>query len=231
MSMLRVAEGTEIFDLDPVRDREAWLAKRLEGATASQASVLLGQHRYIKSIGELVQTKLAPKPDKPNGAQLAGRYHEYATVARLALHERPGWRVEDPRVFVRDRATKLGATIDRLAFLSQHDWAKLSGCTQLNKPERRVVVEIKTVKYDRWDTDGWSRQPPVDAYFQALVGAMLLDADGAVVVCEQRHGYAAGEFAVHFVPRHAARERTILRRAGQFKQRLEQEQRRLKRAG
>lgn len=234
---LRVAEGVEVFDVDPVREREAWLELRRGGITASAVAALLSQHPYTSIQGE-IDEKIAPTPDKPSSYMLAGRYQEYAIAARLAA-EHPDWVIEDPRVFVRDRATMLGATVDRtIESMPLKAWLRLGGRLSPERHERasktrvvRIVAEFKSVEWKRWD--GWAKQPPVHAALQATTGAMLLDADGAIVVAEQRSGFGLGNQAIHAVSRVPAWERTIRRRAAQFKKRLEHERARkgLKHAG
>lgn len=203
MMPLRVADGVEVFEVDPRTERERWLELRRGGITASEVSVLFGHPAYDNTLAKVMRRKLRVTPDRPNSYMQAGRYQEYAIAARLRA-EHPDWHVRDPQVFLRDSDSGLGVTLDRDAVCD--DWYR--------------VVELKSVDFKRFDA--WAKRAPIHARMQALVGAMLTDADGAMVVAEQRSGFGIGKQVIHVVERHPALEHAIREKAREFKARIEE---------
>lgn len=204
---LCVPKGVDVFEVDPVFRRDEWMQLRRNGVTASEIAALFQQHPYL-DMATLLRRKLKGDPDKPSSYMLAGREHEPGIALRLAWENR-NWRVERPQVFLRHRATGLGCTLDGTVREIPGDPEKWLKSLEIKSASRREYPEL-------------AKRAKIYARMQALVGAMLLDADGALVVVGERSGYGQGGMTIHEVKRHSALERAIYVKAAAFKKRIEE---------
>lgn len=113
---------------------------------------------------------------------------EQAVVAACKEHH-PDWKIEQPGVYVIESESRLACTIDAIA-------------------NDRIVIECKTVAEPVFRS-AWSDGPPPYYQLQALAGAMLWNADSAVIATLVVSAFGA-EYHEFPVERHPAAEQRIL---------------------
>jgi hypothetical protein len=100
------------IEVIPIADRASWLALRERDVTASVVGALLGVHEYTTAYGLwALKSGRLPVDTDETAAMRRGRLLEPVAV-QLIREERPEWRVENPGVYLRDPAIRLGATPD-----------------------------------------------------------------------------------------------------------------------
>jgi hypothetical protein len=100
----------------PVVDRATWLQHRRQDVTASVAAAVLNAHPYTTAYALWAEKtgRLDGADAGETAAMERGRLLE--PVALQLLRERqPTWRVDQPGVYLRDPAARLGATPDAYA--------------------------------------------------------------------------------------------------------------------
>lgn len=157
----------------PVTDRATWLQHRRQDVTASVAAAVLNAHPYTTAFGLWAEKigKLDGEGEGETAAMERGRLLE--PVALQLLRERqPSWRVEQPGVYLRDPAARLGATPDAYAW----------------DPEREGfgVVQVKSVEasvFRRSWRDGETGEVTLPLWIavQAIIEAHLSGASWACV--------------------------------------------------
>lgn len=158
--------------IDPITQREQWLALRRQDVTASVAAALFGIDPY-KSRWQLWHEKAGriEESAEETDAMLRGKLLEDDALQVLSM-EKPGWRIWQPNVYLRDPAARLGATPDAFAA----------------DPERPGfgVVQVKSVSprafRDRWHDEDGEPEPPLYVVVQTILEAHLAQAQWAAVL-------------------------------------------------
>lgn len=154
-----------------IEGRDQWLALRETDVTASVVAALFGVHPYQSwySLWAL-KTKAIVEDPEETPAMRRGRLLEQVAVDFL-LEDHPDWRIENPGVYLRDPAVRLGATPDRYIY----------------RPDRPGfgVLQIKTVEESifkkKWFNEEHSIEPPLWVAVQAEVERHLSGANYAMV--------------------------------------------------
>lgn len=156
--------------IDPRRDRETWLALRMQDITASDVGAVCGEGIYDGQTPVRVWAEKLHKlpPQEMNDALRRGIWGEAAVFSAIEdLH--PDWDVRRAKVYFRDAERKIGATPDGAAIIPG-----LDGVT---------VVQAKVVSrpfFDlHWRADPGDKSSPVVAplayQLQTLTETMLSD--------------------------------------------------------
>lgn len=99
---------TEII---PITSREQWLAARKQDITASASGALLGVHEYLTAF-ELWGLKTGRiQEEEENIAMRRGRLLE-PVAAQILAEDNPDWKCWNPKHYLRDAETRMGATPD-----------------------------------------------------------------------------------------------------------------------
>jgi len=147
------------------KDKETWLALRKQDVTASDAGALLGIHEF-KTLLDLYGNKTGTLKEQPeNDAMRRGKKLEGVAVDILReMH--PEWKTEHGGWYLRDPASRLGATPDLF----------------VECPARgRGVIQIKSVAPDvfgwKWKNKQTNQaEPPLWIAVQTILEGYL---DGA----------------------------------------------------
>ena len=175
-----------------ITDRQEWLAWRRHDITASDIGALFGLSPYKSKLQLWAEkTGQAVEPHE-TPAMRRGRWLEPAVLEALA-ERMPNATIDRGTFYLRDPIRRLGGTPDAMA-----DWR---------------VVECKVIS--RPVFDGWNGELPLAYRLQALVNAMLLDAQGAIVAVMAIDTYDATLELFH-VERHADAEAKIIAAVDQF---------------
>lgn len=170
--MKSAAPGVESFEVDPVGEREEWLALRRQDVTASVAGALLGVDPF-KSRYRLWMEKAGRVSEdvEETEAMLRGKLLEEPALKMLAI-DRPKWKVWQPNVYLRDPAARIGATPDAYAV----------------DPARKGVgvIQVKSVSprafRSRWQDETGEAEPPLYVLAQTIQEAHLAGAAWAAVL-------------------------------------------------
>jgi predicted phage-related endonuclease len=191
----------ERVPVNPVTNREEWLAVREPDVTASVIGALWGLHPW-ETIAGLYAAKRGvamPEIDPTSSVIRRGNALE-PVVAEEVRKQRPNWKIEPARVYLRDPSIRLGASPD---FFFTDDAG------------RRGVLQTKTVGASRFKKEWDEITPPFWIALQIATEMMLDDADigaiGALVV-----GDYTWETHIYDVPRHPATERRIRNAVANF---------------
>lgn len=153
----------------PITDRSQWLEWRLSDVTASDVAALFGAHPYGKTALSLWAEKqgLTSGVLADDDALRRGRWGEAAILEMLA-DERPLWQIRRSKVYLRDRAIRLGATPDAEAV----------------DPEREGlgVVQCKMVAESVFEREWTGGAPPLGFQLQTLTEMQLAGAAWGAVV-------------------------------------------------
>lgn len=163
---------TQIIRLDPITERDEWLALRSKDVTASVSAALFGVSPF-KTKFELWHEKagfIQPDPEE-NAAMIRGRIME-GPALQLLREERPDWEVFQPGVYLRKPDLRLGATPDAYA-------------TRPDKPGMGVV-QVKTTSQGtfrrKWVDENGDVEPPIYVVIQTIHEAFLAGMEWACVV-------------------------------------------------
>ena len=140
-----------------------WLEWRKADVTASRVAALFGQHPYETALRLYLENcgvEFA-QPDRDNRILRRGRWLEPA-VAVAVGEKRPEWKIEAPKVYLRDPELRLGATPD---FYIHDD------------PRGLGVLQCKTVAPSVFERDWDSgREVPFWILLQIITEMMLAEA-------------------------------------------------------
>lgn len=170
-------------------DREAWLAERAKGVTATEVRDLWLWRQGMggRSVQELIDEKLGKAPVFQGNAYTEfGKLREPAIAAKLA-----GFTPES-RVFHH---------VDRHEFLASPD------AIALDFDERMTLAEIKTVGSSKYPLEPGSKACIEKGYVPQLQWQMFVcGADAGLLVVEERlgslqEGFTPGELSQWHVPR------------------------------
>jgi predicted phage-related endonuclease len=185
----------------PIIDRTSWLEWRTHDVTASDVAALFGQHPFGKTRLSLWADKrgLLGEGMADNGVLQRGRWGEAAVIEMLA-DERPEWFIHRSKVYLRDRAIRLGATPDAEAV----------------DPQRAGIgiIQAKTVAdsaFEQWEND----EPPLGYQLQALTEMMLAGATWGAIATLVMDRYAWRP-VIFEMERHEAAEARIRSAVAQF---------------
>jgi putative phage-type endonuclease len=180
-----------VIETRPITDRNEWLSWRRQDVTASDVAALFGLSPF-KTALQVWAEKTGYADHKPESPLLRrGRWLEPAVLE--ALRETyPSSLVERLTIYLRDPEIRLGATPD----------ARMTG-------QGGSLVECKVIS--RPVFEAWNDEPPIYYQLQALTGAMLAEADQAILACLVIDTYSA-ELVTFHVERNAEAEAKI--RAG-----------------
>lgn len=186
-----------------ISDRGQWLALRTKAATASDAGCLFGVHPWKTIYGLYHEKRGELEPQAENGRMRRGR--EIEPIVATHLQEAfPEWQVTDPKVFLYEPESRLGATPDR--YVRDSD-GKFADC------------QIKTVTNLEWRKKWRDNMPPEFILLQVLAEMRLCDSDYGLVV-----PFDVDAWELHDpirVDRYPEVEDEIARRALAFMQRVD----------
>jgi predicted phage-related endonuclease len=162
-----VGELERPIERRPITSRAEWLGWRMDDVTASDAPALFGCHPYGKTrLGLWAEKQGLTQGLADNAVLRRGRWGEPAVLAMVA-DERPTWTVRPAKVYLRDRAIRLGATPDAEAIDPDRDGLGIVQCKMLAESV-----------YEREWTDG---APPLGFQIQTLSEMMLASAAWGVI--------------------------------------------------
>jgi putative phage-type endonuclease len=170
-----------------ITDRASWLELRRADVTASDLGAVFGLHPYKSALALWSEKTGTVVSDVDNAATRRGRWLEAAVISACREFH-PDWKIEQPGLYLRDADARLGATIDAIA-------------------DERIVIECKTVAEPVFRA-AWADGPPAYYQLQALAGAMLWNAESAVIAALVVSAFGA-EYREYEIPRHAAAEQRI----------------------
>lgn len=193
---------TTIFETEihPVGDRESWLRRRKQDITASEIGAVFGLHPYKTPLQLWADKTSELIENVDNAAMRRGRWLEDAVIA-ACRDQHPDWEITKPGIYVRAPAHRIGATPDAVA----------NG--------GKIIVQCKTVAERSFK--GWDDAPPAHYQLQALMEAMLLNAEHAILAVLITSAYGA-DYREYDVPRHPAAEARILEGVAKFWAQIEQ---------
>jgi predicted phage-related endonuclease len=166
----------ERIQIDPRRDREAWLALRRQDITASDVGSVCGAGLFGGSPVKVWAEKLGHvAPQEMTAAMQRGRWAEAAVFEALE-DQHPDWEIRRAKTYYRDPVARLGATPDGAAIIPGIDGV--------------VVIQAKVVIRPafeaHWRTDPDDEFSPIIAplayQLQTLTEAMLTDSPHAMIV-------------------------------------------------
>lgn len=145
----------------PITSRAEWLEWRMHDVTASDVAALFGCHPYGRTrLGLWAEKQGLTTGMADSDALRRGRWGEAAVIEMLA-DERPTWSVRRPKVYLRDRSIRLGATPDAEALDSERDGLG--------------IVQTKVIAESVFERE-WSPAPPLGHQLQTLSEMMLAGA-------------------------------------------------------
>lgn len=149
-----------------ITSRAQWLEWRMSDVTASDVAALFGAHPYGRTRLSLWAEKQGlTEGMADNDALRRGRWGEAAVIEMLA-DERPTWRILRPRVYLRDRSIRLGATPDAEAIDPERDGLG--------------IVQTKVIAESVYESE-WSSAPPLGHQLQTLTEMALAGAAWGVI--------------------------------------------------
>lgn len=187
-----------------ITSREQWLALRKPDITASVVGALFGAHPYESALKLYLAKRGLEFPEPDSAVLRRGRLLESA-VAEAAAEEKPNWRIERAREYLRDPGLRLGATPD---FFIDGD------------PRGRGVLQAKTVAPQAFKKFWTPEAPPFWIVLQAATEAMLEGAAFGAVAALIVDPYRL-ELRLYEVPRRAATEALIRTAVADFWSRVE----------
>jgi putative phage-type endonuclease len=187
----------------PITDRASWLEMRKTLLTASDIAAAAGKDPW-KTPLRLYNLKLGLVPEDPdNDLMRRGRHFEAAAIEYL--RERlPGSVITQPRIFLADTLSRLGATPDALITTPGASGA--------------VNCQIKTVARPTWEK--WDGEPPLGYQLQTLTEGLLLDAE-ANMLCALVVSANDAHIETYDLPRNPTVERQIREIAKEFWRRID----------
>jgi predicted phage-related endonuclease len=174
--MSELAPFSSTIERRAIATRSQWLEWRTHDITASDISALFGAHPYKKTRLSLWADKRGLTEGMEDSDVLRrGRWGESAVLAMLA-DERPDWTISIPKVYLRDRAIRLGGTPDAEAV----------------DPERQGVgvVQCKIVAESVYEREWIGGAPPLGFQLQTLTEMHLDDASWGVIAALVMERYA-----------------------------------------
>lgn len=122
-----------------IKDEAAWLAKRKNYVTSTEAAGLFGiAPAYGKSAFELWHVKKGDIEEAraENDFMMVGKMME-ETICQIMLKKNPEWKIEAFPYFIYDDEDKIGSSFDRKLTIGKYQW----------------LVEIKTISYRQYKED------------------------------------------------------------------------------
>lgn len=185
-----------------IANEAEWLEWRSQDVTASQVAAVFGQHPYTTGLRLYLEKRGVEfrQPDRDDRVLRRGRWLEPA-VALAVGEKRPEWKIEAPRVYLRDPELRLGATPD---FFIRND------------PRGLGILQCKTVAPSVFERDWDSgREVPFWIVLQTITEMMLAEAQFGVVAGLLVDAFAM-DVALVEIPRHAATEVRIATAVSSF---------------
>lgn len=182
----------------PIKSRGQWLNLREHDVTASDVAALFGLHQF-RTLLQVYMAKIGSTEGDQgdNAAMRRGRILEPG-VAVAVMEDRPDWRLEKSDVYLRDPASRIGATPDYF----------------LHGDERGIgIVECKTAAPDIFERD-WLGGAPQGYVLQCLTQMMLSGAPFGIIACLVDN--RAKDLFLYDVPRHTKAEGLIRHKVAQF---------------
>ena len=179
-----------------------WLEWREQDVTASTVAALFGAHPYCTPLRLYLEQRGVEfqRPDREDRVLRRGRWLEPA-VALAVGEQRPAWKIEAPKVYLRDPELRLGATPD---FFIHGD------------PRGLGVLQCKTVAPSVFERD-WDggREVPFWIVLQTITEMMLAEAQFGCVAGLLVDAFAM-DIALVEIPRHAGTEARIVQAVKSF---------------
>ena len=188
-----------------ITSRDEWLEWRKHDVTASAVGALFNCHPYVTALRLYAEKRGTEFEHADNKAMRRGRWLE-SSVAVAVMEERPEWKLESAREYLRDPELRLGASPDYYIF---------------NDPRGRGNLQTKTVAPSVYERDwGGGTEVPLWIILQALTEAMLADAAFVVIAALLVDAHNM-EVAIHELPRNPAAEAKIRDAVARFWQDVE----------
>lgn len=164
----------ERFTIDPVKDRETWLALRQGDITASDVPAVCGEGMYGSAAKVWAEKTGQIGPQEMTDAMKRGLWGEAAVFSAIEW-EHPDWEVRRAKVYFRDTEAKLGATPDGAAIIPGFD-----GITILQTKVIARPVFNATWRVDPEDEFS-AIEAPLAYQLQTLTETMLSEAARGVI--------------------------------------------------
>lgn len=165
----------ERIPVDPVKDRQTWLALRQADITASDVPAICGEGMFGSATKVWAEKLGKVGPQEMTEAMKRGLWGEAAVFSAIEM-EHPDWEVRRAKVYLRDPELRLGATPDGAAIIPG-----LDGVTII-----QTKVIAKPVFDAYWRTNPEDEYSPIFAplayQLQTVTEAMLADAAQAMIV-------------------------------------------------
>lgn len=163
----KTAPAASKIETHQITSREQWLALRMQDVTASAAPALLGIHKYLTAF-ELYQEKRGERADVIETPPMRRGTLLEPVAIRVLRDENPEIKFSEPNIYLRDPASRLGATPDLYASFPDGSFG---------------VVQIKSVAEpvfrSQWkgqiDGDPEAIEPPLWIVVQAIIEAALAE--------------------------------------------------------
>ncbi len=160
----------ERIQIDPVRNRDAWMDWRRGFVTASDVPAVCGEGLFGSSAKVWAEKKGLTAPAEMNDAMFRGIIGEPAVLRAIQWHF-PTWEVRPASVFLCDRESRLGATPDAAAVIPGRDGIGIIQCKTVSRPWFEA----------HWLDDNEQAVVPLAYELQTLTEAMLADAPWAMI--------------------------------------------------
>lgn len=165
----KTAPAASKIETRVIVERKEWLEWRKHDVTASAAPALLGIHKYLTAF-ELYQEKRGERADVIETPPMRRGTLLEPVAIKVLRDENPEVVFTEPRVYLRDTESRLGATPDLYAEFPDGSFG---------------VVQIKSVAEpvfrSQWkgqiDGDPDAIEPPLWVVVQAIIEAALAEAD------------------------------------------------------
>ena len=176
-----------------ITSRDEWLQWRKTDVTASAVGALFNCHPYTTALRLYAAKRGTEFEHADNKAMRRGRWLE-SSVAVAVMEERPEWRLESARQYLRDPELRLGASPD---FYIRDD------------PRGLGICQTKTIAPSVYERDwGGGVEVPLWIILQALTEAMLADASFIVIAALLVDAHNM-DVSIHELPRNPAAEQKI----------------------
>ena len=183
-----------------ITSRDEWLEWRKPNVNASEVGALFNCHPYVTALRLFAEKRGTEFEQADNKAMRRGRWLE-SSVAVAVMEERPEWKLESAREYLRDPELRLGASPD---FYVRND------------PRGLGICETKTLAPSVYERDwGGGTEVPLWIILQGLTAAMLANADFIVIAALVVDAHNM-DVSIHELPRNPNAEQRIKDAVAQF---------------
>jgi hypothetical protein len=166
----------ERIAIDPMKDRAAWLQLRAGFITASDVPAVCGFGLYHSAARVWAEKRGLLAQADMNDAMLRGIIGEPAVFRAIEWHY-PDWELKQAKVFLADRAARLGATPDGAAIVPDRPGIVVVQCKVIAAP----VFRADWLADPDDDLQFGAATPPLAYRLQTLTETMLAEASSGVL--------------------------------------------------